>query len=361
MAEKSGIIKVFDSLSDTTPAVFADLRTNVYDAWDRGLLGMALDPSFPSQPYVYVLYTYDAPIGGSAPYWGSAADPLYDPCPNPPGATIDGCVVSGRLSRLTASGNTWTGTEQVLIEDWCQQYPSHSIGTVAFGPDGALYAGGGEGASYDFEDYGQKGNPCGDPPAPAGTNLTPPTAEGGALRSQDLRTSSDPSGLDGTIVRVSPTTGAALPDNPAYSSPDANVRRVIAHGMRNPFRFAFRPGTTDLWIGEVGLGSWEEIDRTNFVTNGVRNFGWPCYEGAGRHPGFDSTNLSICENLYAAPGAVTAPFFAYNHLEKVVSGESCPADGSASISGMAFYEGGLTPTLTTTPSSSPTTPVAAFG
>ena len=61
VAEKRGVIKVFDSLSDTTPTVFADLNVNVHNFWDRGLLGMALDPQFPTNPYVYVLYTYDRP------------------------------------------------------------------------------------------------------------------------------------------------------------------------------------------------------------------------------------------------------------------------------------------------------------
>jgi hypothetical protein len=94
---------VFDSLSDTTADTFADLSSNVHDFWDRGMLGMTLDPGFTTgRPYVYVLYSYDAPIGGSPPTWGDA-------CPNPPGATADGCVVSGRLSRLTASGNSMSG------------------------------------------------------------------------------------------------------------------------------------------------------------------------------------------------------------------------------------------------------------
>ena len=52
VAEKNGRIKVFDNLADTTPTLFADLSTNVYNFWDRGLLGLALDPAFPSQPYV---------------------------------------------------------------------------------------------------------------------------------------------------------------------------------------------------------------------------------------------------------------------------------------------------------------------
>ena len=127
VAEKRGVIKVFDSLTDTTPTTFADLNVNVYNFWDRGLLGMALDPNFPTSPYVYVLYTYDHELGSTAPAprWGTAS--VYsDPCPTPPGATGDGCVVSARLSRLTASGNTMTGSEEVLVEDWCQQYPSHS-------------------------------------------------------------------------------------------------------------------------------------------------------------------------------------------------------------------------------------------
>jgi hypothetical protein len=115
VAEKSGLIKVFDNEQDQTATVFADLRSNVHDFWDRGMLGMAVHPSFPASPYVYVLYTYDAPIGGSPPTWGDA-------CANPPGATGDGCVVSGRLSRLTASAShQMTGPEQVFINDWCQQ------------------------------------------------------------------------------------------------------------------------------------------------------------------------------------------------------------------------------------------------
>ena len=338
VAEKSGLIKVFDSLADTQPDVFADLRTQVHNFWDRGLLGLALDPEFPANPYVYVLYTHDAAIGGAAPRWGTAGA-TSDGCPSPPGATADGCVVSGRLSRLTAAGNSMTGTEQVLIEDWCQQYPSHSVGSLDFGPDGALYVTGGDGASFNFVDYGQDGsplNPCGDPPGGVGAALTPPTAEGGALRSQDLRTPGDPTSLDGALLRVDPATGAALPDNPAPPSADPNARRIVADGMRNPFRFAVRPGTGEVWIGDVGWNVWEEINRIQSPTAGVTNLGWPCYEGAGRQGGYDSANLSVCENLYAAgAGAVQAPLFAWNHGSLVVPGESCPS-GSSSAAGIAF-------------------------
>jgi glucose/arabinose dehydrogenase len=341
VAEKRGVIKVFDSLTDPSPDVFADLNVNVYNFWDRGLLGMALAPNFPTDPSVYVLYTYDHELGSTtaAPRWGTAG--VYsDPCPTPPGATGDGCVVSARLSRLQAAGNVMTGPEQVLVEDWCQQYPSHSIGTVEFGSDGALYASGGDGASFNFADWGQDGaplNPCGDPPGTVGSALSPPTAEGGALRSQDLRTPGDPVSLDGSIIRVDPATGAGLPGNPLFGSTDANARRIIAYGLRNPFRFTFRPQTDELWAGDVGWNDWEEINRVADVNDSVlENFGWPCYEGAGRQAGYDGANLNICENLYAAvPSAVTAPYHAYHHSARVVPNETCPT-GSSSIAGLEF-------------------------
>jgi glucose/arabinose dehydrogenase/PKD repeat protein len=348
VAEKSGLINVFDDIADGTPTVFADLRTNVHGFWDRGLLGLALDPGFPADPYVYVAYAHDAPIGGTAPTWG-APGMSSDGCPTPPGATADGCVISGRVSRLQASGSVMTGSEQVLIEGWCQQYPSHSVGDLAFGADGALYVSGGEGASFNFTDYGQDGNPlnpCGDPPAGVGGVQSPPTAEGGSLRSQDLRTSGDPVGLSGAILRVDRNTGAGLPGNPLFGSADLNARRIIAHGTRNPFRLTIRPGTNEIWVGDVGSNRWEEIERIPDPAGPVKNLGWPCYEGGRdtttgaslslRHSGWDSTGLNICENLYGQePNAVTPPYFAYGHSESVVSGDTCPT-GDSSIAGLAF-------------------------
>ncbi len=344
VAEKSGLIKVFDNLADTTPTTFADLRPEVHDFWDRGLLGMVLDPQFPADPYVYVLYARDAhPSMGNPPN----TPPLWgDGCPNPPGATGDGCLITGRLARLTASGNTATATTP-LITDWCQQYPSHSTGDLGFGADGALYVSGGDGASFNFVDWGQDGNPvnpCGDPPGPPGTGLTPPTAEGGALRSQDLRTTGDPTTLDGAVLRLNPDTGAALPDNPFFGSGDANRDRIVAYGQRNPFRLAIRPGTNEVWTGETGWSSWEELNRVPDPGGGVENFGWPCYEGNStgslRQSGYDNANLNLCETLYA-PGEpnVVRPYFSYSHAAKVVSGESCPSGGS-SVGGIDFYETG---------------------
>ncbi|HEY3434951.1 MAG TPA: PQQ-dependent sugar dehydrogenase, partial [Solirubrobacterales bacterium] len=166
IAEKSGLIKVFPNLSTPTSTIAADLRTQVHNFWDRGLLSIALDPQFPIRPYLYAIYTYDGKIGETAPRWGKAGV-SSDPCPTPPGPTDTGCQVSTRLSKLTLSGNV-VSSEETLISDWCQQFPSHSAGGLVFGPDGMLYASGGDGASFLFTDYGQEGNMCGDPPVAVG-------------------------------------------------------------------------------------------------------------------------------------------------------------------------------------------------
>ena len=343
VTEKSGIIKEFDNLSDPTPTIVADLRTQVYNFWDRGLLGLAIDPQWPARPYVYISYAYDAAIGGTAPRWGTPGA-TSDPCPNPPGATTDGCVISSRLSKLTIDPATNQMTnEQVLINDWCQQYPSHSAGDVRFGPDGALYMSGGDGASFTFADYGQSGspkNPCGDPPAGVGGTETLPTAEGGSLRTQDLRTTSDPAGLDGSVIRVNPDTGASLSDNPNAASADANARRIIAEGFRNPFRWTFRPGTSEMWIGDVGQNTWEEINRDTTLTS-FKNYGWPCYEGNPQNSGFSSAN--ICTGLVSS-GTAQAPYFTYNHSNDITSADTgCTKSAGSSITGVAFYNGGNYP------------------
>ncbi len=155
----------------------------------------------------------------------------------------------------------------------------------------------------------------------------------------------DPIGLDGAILRLDPTTGAALPDNPNAGASDINARRIVAYGVRNPFRFTFRPGTTELWAGDVGWSTWEELDLVANPTASLTDYGWPCYEGAARQATYDGLNLDLCENLYAAgSGAVVGPYFSYNHSSTVVPGETCPTTNGSSVSGLAFYQGGGYPT-----------------
>ncbi len=322
IAEKSGVVKVFDNLDDRTPTVFADLQSQVYNIWDRGLIGLAVHPDFPDEPYVYVLYTLDAPIGQTPPVYG-------DQCGDPLG---QGCLAGARLSRLTADGNVMSGPEEILIEDWCQQYPSHSIVDLEFGLDGALYVSGGDGASFTEVDQGQHGNPCSDPPG-----------EGGALRSQDLETDADAAvTLAGAILRVDPATGQALPDNPLFGGANSGDDRIIAYGLRNPFRIAVHPQNNEVWVGDVGWNSFEEIHRVvDPVDTIVENFGWPCYEGEPIQPGYDGSNIPICENLYASPGSVSPPVYAYHHSVIVAPGPC--GTGASAVTGLAFYDGGSFP------------------
>ena len=235
---------------------------------------MALAPNFPTSPYVYVLYTYDHSSVAES------AAPLGDACPIPRAPTPTGAWSAAALA-APGGGKRDDGPEQVLVEDWCQQYPSHSIGTLEFEPDGALYASAGDGASFNFVDYGQDGTlqPVRRSPRRVGATLTPPTAE---VARCEPRTSAPPV----TPVRSTARSSASIQrpggpaTNPLAGNADPNARRIIAYGLRNPFRFTFRPGTSELWIGDVGWGEWEEINRILDPTDAiVENFGWPCYEG----------------------------------------------------------------------------------
>jgi len=356
VGEQGGVIKVYDGPGDTTATTFADLRTQVHGFWDRGLESIVVDPRFPARPYVYASYTYDAPIGGTAPTWGYA-NMDDDTCPNVPGPTNDGCVVSGRLSRLTVSadgaGNSMSA-EKVLINDWCQQYPSHSVGDLGFDADGNLYMSAGDGASFNWVDWGQDGsplNPCGDPPTGVGGTQTPQTGEGGALRSQDIRSGGDPLGLDGTLIRVDPDSGRPVPDVPAgATNSEVNAARVVAFGFRNPFRFAVRPGSgpPQIWVGDVGWNTWEEIDVVD-APAGVagttgNNFGWPCMEGDESQPAYQG--LGFCQSLYDDMSGVEDPLFSFQHGSAVDPAETsleprpCVTDSGSAISGLEFYDDG---------------------
>ena len=179
VAERKGVLKVFRDITDTTPDVVLDIRDQVFNGGDRGLLGLAIHPAFPAIPYVYILYSLAiAPDGGTYPNDGSSCS----------GGVNGGyCFITGRLSRLNVdTNNLLVGPEQPLIDRaWCQQYASHSIGDLAFGADGMLYLSAGDGASYTFADQGDSfaadaGNPAGIPRDRAGrcarrTSSPPPT------------------------------------------------------------------------------------------------------------------------------------------------------------------------------------------
>ncbi|HEX5125046.1 MAG TPA: PQQ-dependent sugar dehydrogenase [Rhodanobacteraceae bacterium] len=336
---KTGHVYVYHNLLDTAPILSADISAEIHTVGDRGLLGFALDPRFPEVPHVYMLYSFNGGLfSDPPPRWGSDCGTTTDP--SPPENSPGGCVIGAHLSRFDVDGDMIDlSSETVLIEDWYQFFPSHSIGTLLFGSDGYLYVGGGEGASYNWADWGQGvGNPTyPDERSPMISGVP----EGGALRAQGLEVESDYTNqqvwLDGTILRVNPATGEGAPDNPLTSTGlSENAKRIIAYGMRNPFRFTERPGTGEIWVGDVGWNTWEEVNRIPALPNDgsatLVNFGWPCFEGRQRTVDYSSADLPICVSLYennntGGRTAWTPPWYTYVHT------------ASSDITGLVFYKG----------------------
>lgn len=359
VAERNGRVLEFNSIEDPTPTLVLSILDKVMAKGDRGLLGMKLDPEYPVKPFIYLSYTYDAPIGGDS------ADSAHehnadgsDNCDDADGNSVD-CLVSGRLARVeidpatavAVGGPVDPTSEQVLVNSWCQQVISHSIGDIEFDQEGALLMSGGDGASWGTSDYGQLGNPCHDP-----------VNEGGSLRAQDVRTPetpADPTDYNGAIIRVDRETGEALANDPFSLGPvfngageeDERARRILAFGMRNPYRFTIQPQTGEVYIGDVGQNLWEEIDRVASPPGPGQqavNFGWPCFEGGPEDnlpmPVWLSLEKPLCKSLYQAPSQVRAPFFAYPHPHTpgydghIFSGDSCDPNPGSAIAGLAFYD-----------------------
>ena len=333
--------------------MFADLRTNVHNFWDRGLLGMALDPNFPTTPYVYVLYTYDH-VPQTPRHRCPSGEPsgaTSDGCPSPPGATGDGCVVSGRLSRLQAIGQRHdgpgAGADRRLVPAVSEPLDRD------------------RGVRHGRSALRERGRRCElqlrrlRPGRLARSTLVaiPRVAWRAAMtpthrargRARGLRTSARPAipwrstepihsrrSGDGRGPAVNPLAGSS-DLNAAGSSPMACATRSASPLSRE--RTSSGSATSD---GATGRRS-----TSSGATDGaVDNYGWPCYEGTGPTAGYDGANLTLCESLYAQPRSLFPPFFAYNHAAVVVPGETCPT-GSSSIAGMAFETGSSFPAATT--------------
>jgi glucose/arabinose dehydrogenase len=355
VATKPGEILVYENVNDPTPTVFADLRGDVYDNGDRGLLGIELDPKFEEgRPYVYALYTWDHVLGEpwnpSEPEYGTPGVSGDPGCPSQ--NSSGSCLVGGRLVRLTeaplspnhALEEGGRPKEEELLQGWCQQFSSHSIGELRFGPEGALYVSGGDGAAYEsIPDYGQLGtppNPCGDAPTVKGvapSEAQRHEAQGGSLRAQNLKV------LNGAILRIDPDTGAPYPGNPLLGNGNGNAERTVAKGFRNPFRFTFDPETGEIYADNVGSSEIEEIDHFQAPPSALYNSGWPCYEGFQRQFQFKALGLDACNALYQAEEdgdpQTSEPFFAYSHKSNVVPGDECPMEAGSAITGISFYEG----------------------
>src|SRR5437868_3424393 len=152
--------------------------------------------------------------------------------------TVATSPIHNRVSRFTAAGDTAApGSEIIILNlDNLSSATNHNGGAIHFGPDGKLYIGVGENAN--------------------GANA------------QSLNT------LLGKLLRINPD-GSIPSDNPFFNTATGQNRAIWAFGLRNPFSFAFQPGTGRLFINDVGQSTWEEID------DGVpgANYGWPATEG----------------------------------------------------------------------------------
>ena len=250
-AGKGGMIYDFAGPDDRTPTVFADLRREVFDGWDRGLIGLAIDPDYADgRPYLYVAYTYDKRRD-------SADSALERHLPDPP--DFDRGLPRQR-PRLAAGPD---GSETVLVEASATSRPATRWARWNSGPTGRCTSARGDGASYNSADYGGTGdppNPCGDPPGGAGTALTPPTALGGALRAQSYRRPTPAVSLDGTILRIDPDTGAAFAATRAVPTTCAGGSSPTGSATRSGSRSGRAPASCG--SATSASATWEEIDRS---------------------------------------------------------------------------------------------------
>ncbi len=238
-------------------------------AFERGVLGIAVDPAWPARPYVYLSYTH-----------------VDETC------YLTMYTATGDLTN-PSSTNLQLVSPFHLLTDVADAYDVHNGSSVRFGPDGMLYV-----------SYGDDSNAC---TAQDVTSLT-----GKILRL-------DVSGMPLPGSGPPPKSAITPPDNP-FPGPNANERLVWAWGLRNPFRFTIDPGTGDLYIGDVGEAAFEEIDRRTGTTAFGSNFGWP------RREGFDETEFTCdVKNVY------TDPIFVYPHGffgQAIIGGPFYRADGS---------------------------------
>jgi glucose/arabinose dehydrogenase len=323
VSEKSGAVWVVKD-NARLAAPFIDLADEVLANGDRGLLGIALDPAFADNHHVYLLYTVD---------------------PDADGVDDEG-VCFGRLARYTASAANPNvadpGSRRVLLgSSWSSGPPSltssHAVGCLRFGTDGTLLVGVGDGAHPSGVDAGGR-----DPVGFTGGRF-PASEDLGAFRAQWIGS------LAGKILRLDPATGAGLPSNPFYTgNAGDNASRVWAYGLRNPFRFAVRPGTGaarpsdgrpgTLYIGDVGWNTWEEVSVSSGA--GGENFGWPCREGFSAGGDYATADSRFgCDSLGTAenPRLPTDPLTATHHFNGSLS-RPAGHTGKA-VSGFVFYTG----------------------
>jgi glucose/arabinose dehydrogenase len=242
IVEQGGTIRILDN-GVRLQSPFLDISSRVACCGERGLLSVAFPPGFTAKGYFYVNYT----------------------------RTPDGATVVARHRVLPGNPNAADPASEEVILTIPQPFSNHNGGQLAFGPDGYLYIGMGDGGSG------------GDP----------------------FRVAQNPDNVLGKLLRIDVESGEVPygipPTNPFLGM--AGYRPEIwSLGLRNPWRFSFDRGKDDLYIGDVGQGEFEEIDFQPAGDPGGRNYGWNIMEGDSCFGAFgcDRAGLAL-------------PVFVYNH------------------------------------------------
>ena len=200
-----------------TLATFLNISTKVDSTGPRGLQALTFDPNFSTNRYVYLHYTRKA----------TSTTPVHN-----------------RIVRVTANANGTkmvSGSETLIFKLDNQSTDQHHGGALDFGKDGKLYI-------------------------VTGDNQT-------STNAQQL------TNLFGKMLRIN-KDGTIPTDNPFYAGTSGNNRAIWALGLRNPFKFAFQPGTDTIFINDPGEDSWEEINEGAAGAN----YGWPDHEGVANDP-----------------------------------------------------------------------------
>ncbi len=260
VVEQAGTVRLIAG-GEVQALPFLDISERVSCCGERGLLSVAFPPGYSTKGYFYVNYTDSA-----------------------------GDTVVSRFRRSSDPHRADPGSEEILLTVE-QPYSNHNGGQLAFGPDGYLYIGMGDGGS------------AGDP----------------------RNNAQDPLELLGKLLRIDVESGNepyGIPDSNPFAFDDAHQPEIWAMGVRNPWRFSFDPATGDLFVADVGQGSREEVNVQLASSPGGENYGWRIMEGSRCY------NPDPCDST-----GLVLPVAEYDHSQ------------GCSVSGGHVYRGSRWPRL----------------
>ncbi len=261
VCQQAGTIRILNADGSAITTPFLNITTRVRSTGnEQGLLGLAFHPDYANNGLFFVNYTRQT----------------------------DGATVISKFSVDPNDPNLALANSEVILMIVSQPYSNHNGGTIAFGPDGYLYIGLGDGGS------------SGDPQNRA---QNPATRLGKMLR-----------------IDVNDSTFTIPPDNP-FVNDASTLDEIWAAGLRNPWRFSFDRMTGDLWNADVGQNNWEEVNFQSASSSGGENYGWKCYEG----------NVVYAAGSCNAQTTYTMPVFVYANN----------ANNGCSVTGGNVYRGAM--------------------